>query len=113
MRSPWNHHRIFPCLTEKGTNFCDYLVDGNRGQAFFAFDDAGLEAAAPAIGLMVDDAMLFAIGKPDARFVTRSEDSNAGSLNGCGQMHGAAIVPNERAGSREDSSAFACGQEAT
>ena len=79
---------------------------------FFSFDDAGFEAAAPAVGLVVEDAMLLAVGEPDARFVARGEDGDAGGLDGGGEVHGAAVVADEDAGLGEDGGAFARGEEA-
>src|SRR5882757_5085787 len=94
-------------LVEDGANLGHDLIDCNGGEASFAFDDAGLQAAAPAIGLMVEDAMLFAVGEPDAWLVAGGEDGDAGGLHGCGEMHGAAVVTDEDWGLGEDGGALA------
>ena len=99
-------------LAEDGANLGDDLIDRDRGQAFFAFDDAGLEAAAPAIGLVVEDAMLLAVGKPDAWLVAGGEDGDAGRLDGCGEVHRAAVVADEDAGLGEDGGALAGREQA-
>jgi hypothetical protein len=101
------HHRIFGqtralakafgALTEDGTNLCDDLFDGDGGKALLAFDDAGLQTTTPAVGLVVDDAMLLAVWKPRAGFIASGEDGNADRLNGCGEMHGAAVMSDEDA----------------
>ena len=62
---------------------------------FLLFDDAGFEAAAPALGLVVEDAMLLSVGEPDARFVARGEDGHARGLHGGGEVHGAAVMTDE------------------
>jgi hypothetical protein len=99
-------------LAEDGSNFCDDLVDGNRREAFLSFDDAGLEAAAPAVGLVVEDAMLFAVGEPDPRLIASGKDGYTGGLHCCGEMHGAAVVANEQLGLCKDCGTLARRQEA-
>src|SRR5882757_10976259 len=99
-------------LVEDGANLGHDLIDCNGGEAFFAFDDAGLQAAAPAVGLVVEDAMLFAVGKPDARLVAGGKDRDTGSLYGCSEMHWAAVVSDEDRSLGEDGGAFAGGQQA-
>jgi hypothetical protein len=71
-------------LAEDGANLGDHLVDGDGGEALFFLEDAGLEAAAPAVGLVVEDAMLFAVREPDAGLVAGGEDGDTGGLNGGG-----------------------------
>src|SRR5882757_11302378 len=99
-------------LVEDGANLGHDLIDCNGGEAFFAFNDAGLQAAAPALGLVVEDAMLFAVGKPDSRLVAGGEDGDAGGLDGCGKVHGAAVVTDKDRGLREDGGTFAWRQQA-
>ena len=99
-------------LAEDGADFVDDFVDCNRGQALFAFDDAGFEAAPPAVGLVVEDSMLFAVGEPDARLVAGGKDGDARRLNGCGEVHGSAVVTDEYWSLREDSGALSRCQQA-
>jgi len=96
--------------TEDGTDLGKNLIDGNGCNAFFLFDNASFEPATPAIGLVIDDAVLSAIRKPDPRLVTGGEDSYAGSLDSGGKMHRAAVMPDEYPGAREGGSAFAWSQ---
>ena len=67
-------------------------------------------AAAPALDLMVDDAVLVAVGEPHAGFVAGGEDGHAGGLDGGGEVHGAAVVAEEEPGVGEDGGAFARGE---
>ena len=69
-----------------------HLVDGDRGQALFLLDDAGFKLAAGAIDMVVDDAVLPPVGKPDARDIAGREDGDAGGLHGGSQVHGTAVV---------------------
>jgi hypothetical protein len=62
---------------------------------------------------MVEDAMLFSIGKPDPRLVASSKDGHARRLDGCGEVHGAAVMPNKDSSMRQDGGALARCQEAT
>ena len=100
-------------LAESGANLRDHLIDGDGGEAFFLFDDAGLEAAAPTVGLVVEDAMLFAVREPDSGLVARGEDGDAGGLDGGGEVHGAAVVTDEEMGVADGGGAFTRGEEAT
>ena len=95
---------------EERVNLGEDLVDSDGGEAFFLLDDAGLEAAAPAVGLVVEDAMLFAVGEPDAGLVAGGEDGDAWRLDGGGEVHGAAVMADEDAGVGEDGGALARGQ---
>ena len=54
--------------------------------------------------------MLTAVGKPDARLVAGGEDGNAWSLDGSGEVHGAAVMTDEDASVGEDSCALARGE---
>ena len=85
-------------LAEDGSDFRDNFVDGDGGEASFAFDDAGFEGAAPALDLVVEDAVLLSVRKPDAGFVAGGEYRDAGGLDGGGEVHGAAVVSDEDAG---------------
>src|SRR5260370_39386382 len=102
MTSGYVHNFGLTTLAEDGANLGDDLVDCNRGEAFFAFEDAGLQAAAPALGLVVEDAMLFAVGEPYAGLVAGSEDGDARGLHGCCEVHWAAVVSDEDRGMRDD-----------
>ncbi len=99
-------------MAENGADLEKHLVDSNGGNALLAFDNAGFEAAAPAIGLVIYHAVLSAIGKPDAGSVTSGEDGNTGGLDCGGKMHGAAVMADEDPGSREDGGALARGERA-
>jgi hypothetical protein len=105
--------RISQPLAEESANLGDYLIDGDGGEALFAFDDAGLEAATPAIGLVIEDAMLFAVGEPDTRLVAGSEDRNARGLHCGGEMHGAAVMSDKYAGMCEGGGTLARGEDTT
>ena len=59
---------------------------------FLRLDDAGLEVAAPAVDLMVENTVLFSIREPDARFITGGENGYARRLDGSGKVHGATVV---------------------
>lgn len=48
--------------------------------------------AAGAIDLVVEHAVLLAVGEPDAGDVASGEDGDAGGLDRGGEVHGAAIV---------------------
>src|SRR6202021_2792927 len=96
-------------LAEDGSNFGDDLIDCNRREALFAFNDAVFEAATPAVGLVVENAMLLAEGKPDARLVAGGEDGDAWGLDGCGEVHWAAVVADKYRGPGEDGGALAWG----
>ena len=97
---------------EEGVDLLQHLGDGDGGQAFLLFDDAGFEVAAPAVRLVVEDAVLRAVGEPDARLVARRKDSHARGLDGGSKMHGAAVVSEEEACMGEDSGALARGEAA-
>jgi len=100
-------------LAEDGANLGDDLIDCNRGEASLAFDDAGFQAATPALGLVVEDAMLFAVGEPDARFVPGGKDGDTRGLHCCGKVHGAAVVSDKDRGLGEDGGALTRCQQAT
>lgn len=99
-------------LAENCADFGEDFGDGNRGEALFFLFDAGLEAAAPTIDLMVQDAVLAAMGEPDAGLVAGGKDGDTRGLDGSGKVHGAAVVADEDASLGEGCSAFAGGEEA-
>ncbi len=93
--------------SKKESNLSQHLIDGDGGKTFLLLDDAGLEIAAPAIDLVIKDTMLFAVGEPDTGFVAGREDGDARGLNGCGKVHGSAVVAEEDTGVGKNSGALA------
>lgn len=78
------------------------FVDGDEGKALFLFDDAGLEAAACALDVVVEDAVAVAVGEPDAGDVAGGEDGDAWGGDGGGEVHGAGVEAEEELGVGED-----------
>ena len=99
-------------LAENCADFGEDFGDGDGGEALFFLFDAVFQTTAPAIDLMVEDAVLAAVGKPDAGLVAGGEDGDTGGLDGGGEVHGAAVVADEDAGMGEGCGAFAGGEEA-
>src|SRR5579864_4678031 len=96
--SGWSSSRPWACPFQNRTrttyhhspkkvmNLSKHLIDRDRGETFFALGDAELEVAAPAIDLVVENAMLFSVGKPHARLVAGRENCYARCLNHCGEV---------------------------
>src|SRR5271156_1898572 len=89
------------------TNLSKDLVDSDRGHALLSLDDAGFEVAAPAVDLVIDHAVLPAIGKPHAGLITSREDGNARGLNRSGEVHGAAVMADKDERVAEDGGTLA------
>ena len=77
---------------KRSTNLNQNIFDRYGRETLFLLNDTRLEIAPPTIHSMVEDAMLFAVGKPDARLVASRKNGNAGRLNGRCEMHGATVV---------------------
>src|SRR5215471_17716454 len=54
---------------QHSSNLGDNLIDRNRGQTSLALHDTSLQAASPALRLVIDDAMLASIREPNSGFV--------------------------------------------
>ena len=99
-------------LAENCADLGEDFGDGDRGEALFFLFDTGFQTTAPAIDLVIEDAVLAAVGKPDAGLVAGGEDGDTGGLDGGGEVHGAAVVADEEAGVGEGCGAFAGGEAA-
>ena len=99
-------------LAENCADFGEDFGEGDGGEAFFFLFDTGFQTTAPAIDLVVEDAVLAAVGEPDAGLVAGGEDGDTGGLDGGGEVHGAAVVADEEAGVGEGCGAFAGGEAA-
>jgi len=92
---------------EDGSDLGEDLIDGDGGEAFFLLNDAGFQLASGAVHVVIKDAMLLAVGEPDAGDVASGEDGHAGGFDGSGEVHGAAVVADEDTRPGEDGGTLA------
>src|SRR5689334_20504237 len=81
------------CSSQNSTYLGEHLIHADRQDALLLFHKTGIKIATPALDLVIEHTMFFAVRKPDARLASCREDSDAWCLHrGC-KVHRPTIMP--------------------